>query len=151
MDKKRHLQSKFNELRHLFPIVAILGPRQCGKSTFVKQLAPDWKYYDLESPDDYSLITKDPVAFFELNKEKIIIDEAQQFPELFKVLRGVIDSDRKKKNRFIIIGSSSPEIVKGLSESLPGRMATIEMWPFKFGEYLEQPSTPFYELILEKI
>ena len=104
----------------MFPAVAIIGPRQCGKSTLVKAIRPDWKYYDLERPDDYQLVSSDPWGFFSRQTEKIIIDEAQEFPDLFKVLRGVIDQDRKAVGRFLLTGSSSPEIVKGLSESLAG-------------------------------
>lgn len=97
MGKTRAIEKKINQLLTMFSVVAIVGPRQCGKSTLVKQLRPDWKYYDLESPDDYQLISSDPVAFFALNTETVIIDEAQQYPDLFNVLRGVIDSDRGKK------------------------------------------------------
>ena len=82
-----------------------------------------------------------------MNHENIIIDEAQQYPEIFKVLRGVIDADRKIKGRFLITGSSSPDIVKGLTESLAGRIATIEMWPFKCAEYYETPLSKFYEIL----
>jgi predicted AAA+ superfamily ATPase len=64
MGKKRAEKNKINQLLKMFPVVAIIGPRQCGKSTLVKQLRPNWKYYDLESPDDYQLISNDPVAFF---------------------------------------------------------------------------------------
>jgi len=146
MDKNRFLEKKINKLLQLFPIVAVIGARQCGKSTLIKKIRPNWKYYDLEQPDDYQLITDDPVAFFSMNNENIIIDEAQQYPDLFKVLRGVIDSERNKKGRFLITGSSSPEIIKGLTESLAGRIATIEMWPFKCAEYYEKPVSKFYEI-----
>jgi len=149
MGKKRVIEEKINRLLVMFPVVAIVGPRQCGKSTLVKQLRPDWKYYDLESPDDYQLISSDPVAFFSLNTENVIIDEAQQYPELFRVLRGVIDSNRKKKGRFILTGSSSPDIVKGITESLAGRIATMEMWPFKQSEYYEKGLPGIYELLVD--
>ncbi|MEE2959608.1 MAG: ATP-binding protein [Myxococcota bacterium] len=150
MGKIRGLSSKIDEMLRIFPVVALIGPRQCGKSTLVKDLHPDWKYYDLESPDDYQLITSDPVAFFRLHSESLIIDEAQQYPDLFKVLRGVIDSDRKKKGRFLLTGSSSPEIIKGLTESLAGRISTIEMWPFKGSEYYEKKLPTFYEMLTSK-
>ena len=133
----------------MFPVVAVIGPRQCGKSTLVRQLHPDWKYYDLESPDDYQLITEDPVAFFSINSGQVIIDEAQQYPDLFKVLRGVIDSDRSAKGRFLLTGSSSPDIVKGITESLAGRIATIEMAPFKQSEFYDKPLSALYEMLLD--
>ena len=100
MDKKRHIAEKVDQLLDMFPAVAVISPRQCGKSTLVKQLRPDWKYFDLESPDDYQLITDDPIAFFTLNTDKIIIDEAQQYRDLFRVIRSVIDENRKLKSRF---------------------------------------------------
>ena len=149
MDKKRYLAKKVNRLLEMFPAVAIIGPRQCGKSTLVKAIRPDWKYYDLERPDDYQLVSSDPLGFFSRQTEKIIIDEAQEYPDLFKVLRGVIDQDRKAAGRFLLTGSSSPEIVKGLSESLAGRLATIELWPFKAAELYDRPFPPVYELLCD--
>ena len=149
MDKIRHIATKVESLLGMFPAVAIIGSRQCGKSTLVKMLKPDWKYYDLESPDDYQLITGDPSAFFMLNKSNIIIDEAQQFPDLFKVLRGFIDSDRKLKGRFLLTGSSSPDIIKGITESLAGRIATVEMSPFKQTEFYQKSLSPLYDKIIK--
>ena len=149
MDKKRNLEDKINHLLQMFPLVAVIGSRQSGKSTLVKKLRPDWKYYDLERPDDYQLITSDPLAFFSINHENIIIDEAQQYPELFQVLRSVIDADRKKKGRFLLTGSSSPDIINGLTESLAGRIASVELWPFKCNEYYEQANSLFYQLITD--
>ena len=149
-DKKRIIVGKVKSLMELFAAVAIIGPRQCGKSTLVRAIYPDWKYYDLERPDDYQLITSDPLGFFNRQREKTIIDEAQQFPDLFKVLRGVIDQDRKACGRFLLTGSSSPEIIKGMSESLAGRIATVELWPFKQVEFYDKPLPCFYELLTGK-
>lgn len=83
MGKQRVIEKKINRLLGMFSVVAIVGPRQCGKSTLVKQLRPDWKYYDLESPDDYQLISSDSVAFFMLNTENVIIDEAHSSIPIF--------------------------------------------------------------------
>ncbi|MBU1564283.1 MAG: ATP-binding protein [Proteobacteria bacterium] len=149
MDKKRVLEEKITRLLDMFPVVAIIGPRQCGKSTLVRRLRSDWKYYDLESPDDFQLISGDPVAFFSLNTDQVIIDEAQQCPDLFKVLRGVVDADRKRKGRFLLTGPSSPEIVKGISESLAGRIATVELWPFKQNELYEKPLPGIYKMLID--
>jgi predicted AAA+ superfamily ATPase len=131
MDKPRFLEDKINRLLAMFPVVAIVGARQCGKSTLVKKLRPEWHYYDLERPDDYRLISSDPLGFFGRRPAATIIDEAQQYPELFPVLRGIIDQDRKTTGRYLLTGSSSPEIVKGLTESLAGRIAMVELSPFK--------------------
>ena len=148
--KYRMLSQKINQLLEMFPVVAIVGSRQCGKSTLVQALRPDWKYYDLERPDDFQLISSDPIGFFDRRKENTIIDEAQQFPELFQVLRGVIDKDRGASGRYLLTGSSSPEIVKGLSESLAGRIATVELWPFKTVEFYDNPLPAIYRIITKK-
>jgi predicted AAA+ superfamily ATPase len=145
MGKKRHLAQKVDKLLQLFPAVAIIGSRQCGKSTLVKQLKPDWAYYDLERPDHYQLISSDPLGFFKRRSNNVIIDEAQQYPELFQILRGIIDQDRSTTGRFLLTGSSSPDIVKGLSESLAGRIATVEMWPFKTTEFHQLPTPEIYQ------
>lgn len=147
MGKKRHIAEKIENLLEMFPVVAVIGPRQCGKSTLVQDLKPGWKYYDLESPDDYQLISSDPVTFFNLNPQNVIIDEAQQYPDLFKVLRGIIDQNRQSKGRYILTGSSSPQITKGITESLAGRIATVEMWPFKQTELYEESLPDIYQLL----
>ena len=79
----RNIQPKIERLLERFPIVVILGARQCGKSTLAKNLAKNWKYYDLENPAHFELISSDPLLFFKENPEHLIIDEAQSFPKLF--------------------------------------------------------------------
>lgn len=147
---KRILEHKINSLLEMFPVVAIIGARQVGKSTLAKMARKNWKYYDLERSDHYNLISSDPLAFFNLNQENIIIDEAQQYPEIFKILRGVIDQNRALKGRFIITGSSSPHITKGLTESLAGRIATIEMSPLKFSEFYKCKQPDIYTILTNK-
>ena len=84
-----------------FPVLAILGPRQVGKTMLAKQLAPTWKYFDLESPDTYQRVETDPVLFFKQYSDNVIMDEAQLAPSLFSTLRGVVDANRQKMGRFI--------------------------------------------------
>ena len=148
--KKRHHQSKVLKLLGMFPAVVIIGPRQCGKSTLAQQCVPNWKTFDLEKPSDYDLIAKDVDFFFKNNSNHIIIDEAQEFPPIFKSLRGVLDAKRQEKGRFIITGSSSPEIIKNIDESLAGRAATIELSPFSIGELYEKGVSNLYTLLQER-
>jgi uncharacterized protein len=145
--KGRLLTGKIERLLEMFPAVAVVGPRQCGKSTLVQMVRPEWKYYDLERPDHYKLITTDPQGFLGRQREQTIIDEAQQFPELFGILRSVIDQDRDCCGRYLLTGSSSPHIVRELSESLAGRIATVELWPFKMAEFKETPFPGVYDLL----
>lgn len=145
--KKRNCIHKINDLLTIFPVVTILGPRQCGKTTLSKKLRESWKYFDLQNPNDFDRIISDPLLFFEQNPEGVIIDEAQLSPELFSVLRGVIDDDRQKKGRFILTGSSSYELKKNISESLAGRAATVELATFKCNETFEKELPKIYKLI----
>lgn len=134
---KRKSQSEITELLGEFPAVSILGPRQVGKTTLAEEIAstltPDAIYLDLESLSDQAKLS-DPEAYFELHKGKLIIlDEIQRTPELFAVLRGVIDRRRRAGFRtcqFLILGSASLELLKQSSESLAGRIAYQELSGF---------------------
>ena len=146
---KRAMFDKVQYLMKHFPIVAILGARQIGKTTLAKQVAPNFDYFDLEKPSDYQRISQDPELFFHQNPNFLILDEAQIFPGLFPLLRGVVDANRDQKGRFIITGSSSPELLNNISESLAGRIAIIELVTLKVSEFMEQPLSPFYKILKE--
>lgn len=148
---KRNLTNKINGLLDLFPAIAILGPRQCGKTTLVQSLEPDWYYLDLQNPQDFDRLTRDPAFFFEQHPSKLIIDEAQIYPPLFPILRGQIDQRRKEKKRFILTGSSQPELHRHLNESLAGRIAMVELGTLKVNEQYQKPLSEFYNLFLQTL
>jgi len=120
----------------LFPVVALLGPRQCGKSTLAKELGnsiDNFVYIDLENPSDRMKIS-DLSLFFNLNKSATIcIDEAQLLPNLFPELRSIIDKERCN-GQILILGSASRELVNKSAESLAGRIGYLELSPFSFTE-----------------
>jgi predicted AAA+ superfamily ATPase len=147
---KRHALPLLHELLGLFPCVALVGVRQCGKTTLLQELLPDWRLFDLEKMADYENIARDPDLFLRLNAERVVIDEGQLLPALFPALRVAIDSQREKPGRFVISGSSSPELLSAISESLAGRIAVIEMGPFSLAEACALPPSPFYGLIGER-
>lgn len=148
---KRNLQSKMNELMGYFPCLVIWGPRQCGKTVLSKMLRPKWRYFDLENPQTFDQIHDDLNFFFKHNNTDIIIDEAQLSPKLFQVLRGVIDEKRELNNRFILTGSSSPELLNRTNETLAGRIAMIELSPFKVNELQEKPLPAFYSIFNKEL
>lgn len=148
---KRNLQSKVITLLEQFPIVAILGARQVGKTTLAKKIRPHWRYIDLENPDDYALMSRDPGFFFQQFPNHLIIDESQEYPELFSLLRGIIDKQRDLKGRFILTGSSSPDILSAISESLAGRIAIVELGTLKANEIYQQPLSEFYQIFIDKL
>jgi predicted AAA+ superfamily ATPase len=132
----RHLEDSIRKYQQIFPIIAILGPRQCGKSTLIKQLfSPETNsiYLDLQNLEDLNKLN-DPRLFFNSNAQKIIcLDEIQLIPELFSVLRSVVDENRQN-GRFILLGSASRELVQQSSESLAGRIGYLSLTPFQINE-----------------
>lgn len=118
------------------PVTAVLGPRQCGKSTLVKQMiAPldDVLYLDLERPSDIQKM-EDPEWFLSSQDDKLIcLDEIQRLPEIFPLIRSLVDEHRMP-GRFLILGSASRELIKQSSESLAGRISYKTLTPFLWSE-----------------
>ncbi len=144
----RNIESELTKRLTYFPAVAVLGPRQCGKSTLIKELSKrieNFVYLDLQNDDDVKKLDE-PNIFFNFNKDKTIcLDEIQNRPELFKILRSVIDSYRRN-GRFIILGSASRDLIKQSSESLAGRISYLELTPFLLSEIFDEVKDPLYSL-----
>ncbi len=135
MEVKRHILFAFEEYLEIFPATGILGPRQAGKTTLAKQVMAntDYLYLDLESLTDREKL-KDPAFFLSQFADKcVILDEVQFMPEIFAALRGIIDAGRKP-GRFILLGSASPDIIRGSAESLAGRIGYLQLTPFTLME-----------------
>lgn len=150
-NKHRNLTELITTLLTFFPVVAILGARQCGKTTLAQQAGAGWHYIDLEKPSDLRRMSHDVELFFNQYPDHVILDEAQLYPEIFNVLRGVIDQKRGEKGRFIITGSSSPELLTHVSESLAGRIGIVELGTLKTNEFTGQPLSPFYSIFEEDL
>src|SRR5216117_474418 len=130
---ERGQTSTLKRLLRDFPAVLLHGPRQCGKSTLARHAYPGWRHLDLERPADYQAIQADLEGFFDAHPRHVAIDEAQRLPELFTVLRHVIDRSRAS-GRFILLGSASPALIRTAAESLAGRLAMLELTPFRATE-----------------
>jgi len=131
-----------------FPAVAVLGPRQSGKSTLAKELIArrkDSVYLDLERPSDLQKLTE-PELFLDLHKDKLIcLDEIQRRPDLFPVLRSFID-ERVRPGQFLILGSASRDLIRQSSETLAGRIVYLELTPFLLSEVESALKPPTYWL-----
>lgn len=130
----RAIATEVAELLRQFPAVCILGPRQAGKTTLARMALPGAAYWDLELPSDRRRMEIDPETALREAPAPSILDEAQAMPELFPILRAIIDEDRKRTGRFLILGSASPSLVRGLSESLAGRIGFLEIAPLSWRE-----------------
>ncbi len=135
----RIASGRLKQLLRSFPIVMVHGPRQCGKSTLVRHLFPNWKYVDLERPADFSVLNADIEGFFEAYPRQVVLDEAQCLPQLFNVLRHVVDQ-KSTRGRFILLGSAGPSLLRDVSQTLAGRVGLIELTPFRA---VELSGTPY--------
>lgn len=138
---KRQLETELTKTLRIFPALAILGPRQAGKTTLAKSITKKIKkksiYLDMENPDDRYLL-QNPIPYFNQHKNDcIIIDEVQRVPELFPVLRSVIDNHRKP-GCFLLLGSASPDLLAKSSETLAGRIYYHELSPFMLNEVADK-------------
>ncbi|MBM4039327.1 MAG: ATP-binding protein [Planctomycetes bacterium] len=116
-----------------FPAILIVGPRQCGKTTLARHFLSG-EYFDLEKPSDRQLLAGDAELALRRFPGPCIFDEAQVLPELFPVLRSLIDEQRDRAGRFYLLGSVNPALVRAISESLAGRVGVAELTPFLFPE-----------------
>lgn len=139
--EKRATKTSIQFLLQHFPAVVILGARQVGKSTLTQQVLPKATFFDLERDSDYQRINDDPALLLQETKRPIVFDEAQLSPALFRALRVAIDEQRDQPGQFLISGSSSPELLKNISETLAGRVAIVELDPFDWHEIHGKPAS----------
>ena len=137
MKRPKYLKTIEMQFR-VHPACAILGPRQVGKTTlakmFLDQDSPDnFQFFDLEDPLDLARLENPMLTLSKLEGKLIIIDEVQRAPELFPIIRVLID-DKKKKQKFLILGSASRELLRQSSETLAGRIGYMELMPFSLDE-----------------
>ena len=114
-----------------YPAVALVGPRQCGKTTLARSLGG--RYYDLEQAADRLRLDLE-WADVTASDELVILDEAQADAEVFARLRGAIDADRRRNGRFLLLGSVAPSLMMSASESLAGRLSVVQLTPLSLGE-----------------
>jgi uncharacterized protein len=134
---RRRLQVQVERALARYPVVGLLGPRQIGKTTLAKEVAGNAErgvvHLDLERPSDLARLS-DPELYLERHVDDlVVIDEVQRRPDLFPILRALVDADRRP-GRYLILGSASPDLLRQASESLAGRVRYLELTPLTIDE-----------------
>jgi len=120
-------------LAHGYPVIAVTGPRQSGKTTLVRRVFGNKPYVSLETPDQRQFAQEDPRRFLARYPDGAVLDEAQRCPELFSYLQSVVDEDGRS-GLFILTGSQQLGLMAGISQSLAGRVALVPLLPFSLAE-----------------
>lgn len=129
----RHAQPSVHRLAKSFPVLAITGPRQSGKTTLAQMCFPDKPYVSLEDPDVRRMASEDPRGFLTQHEAGAIFDEVQRVPDLFSYLQGVVDRNRSP-GRFVLTGSHQFLLNQHISQSLAGRVGYLTLLPLCQGE-----------------
>ena len=132
----RHLAKQILKYSKEYPIVALVGPRQSGKTTLVKSLFPTYKYVSLENITTRKIAAEDPQGFLNTHGPFLILDEVQNVPELFSSLQELVDLNQEPA-QYILTGSSQFLLVENITQTLAGRIVTFKLFPFSYLEICE--------------
>ena len=135
------MQPVLAEMHKGYPAVAVYGPRQSGKTTLCRQACPGLGYVNLESPFERSAFADDPVGFLSRFSSGAVLDEVQNVPDLFSYLQVRIDQ-APLGPKWVLTGSQQIDLVRGVSQSLAGRVAMLELLPFSYAELKDVPQRP---------
>lgn len=133
MSAKRDISTYIKEISKIYPVIAILGPRQSGKTTLAKKIFNKKPYVNLEKPKDRDFALSDPELFLNQFPEGAIIDEIQHAPNLFSDIQAIVD-EKKQKSMFVLTGSQNFALMKEISQSLAGRIGLATLLPFSLIE-----------------
>ena len=132
----RELGQTILEAASYFPVLCVTGPRQSGKSTLVNHLFPHYRQVSLEDLDVRAAAMSDPRGFLDQTTGGMIIDEVQRVPELLSYIQGIVD--RHPDRRFVLSGSSNFSLLRGVTQSLAGRVGMFELLPMAYSEVREE-------------
>jgi uncharacterized protein len=159
MSVNRSLIIEIDLLKDKYPILAITGPRQSGKTTFLKDVFSNYEYLSFENQDLRDFFYRDPNGFFVTYDKYCIFDEAQRVPELFSYLQTIVDN-AKIMRQYVLSGSQNFLLIKNITQSLAGRVALFKLFPFDYIElkpynflsnnYAEAMLTGFYPAIFDR-
>jgi predicted AAA+ superfamily ATPase len=130
----RKLTEAAKEAARHFPALVLTGPRRSGKTTLLRKLFPASQYVLLEDPDVQVRVRSDPRAFLEGLRPPVLFDEIQNTPELLDYVRTLIDLHPRRMGKWLFTGSQEAPLMRGVSESMAGRAAVLQLLPFSLGE-----------------
>jgi len=136
----RRLSETVRRLSRGFPIIAITGPRQSGKTTLARSVFADKPYISLEDPSERAFAEEDPRGFLARFSDGAVFDEAQRWPDLFSWLQGMVDEERSP-GRFVLTGSQQFGLLAGITQSLAGRVAVTQLLPLSLAELSMVPDS----------
>ncbi len=131
---KREIEKKIKDAARQFPVVALTGPRQSGKSTLLQHLYPAYGYFTFDDPLLRQAAKDDPGLFIDNITRPVILDEIQYVPELMPYIKMIVDKNRRQYGQFILTGSQVFNLMDSLSETLAGRVVILELLPFTLQE-----------------
>jgi predicted AAA+ superfamily ATPase len=131
---ERRLEGILLKAARRFPAVVVTGPRRAGKTTLLRKLFPQARYVLLEDPDIQARVRSDPRSFLDELRPPVIFDEIQNTPELLAYVRTIIDTGRHRAGQWLFTGSHEAPLMQGISESMAGRAAILQLLPFSLGE-----------------
>jgi predicted AAA+ superfamily ATPase len=145
---ERRLKPKLQNLFQKFPVVFLTGPRQSGKTTLSQITFPDLPYVNLEDPSLRAIITEDPHGFLKQYENGVIIDEAQNFPDIFSYIQVYADK-RNKPGQYLLTGSQNFILNEKISQTLAGRVGILELLPLSYGEAFNYYSCNLLDMIFK--
>ena len=142
---ERQMSNQILEAVNQYPVIAVTGPRQSGKTTLCRELFPDYAYSNLENPETRQFAIEDPNGFLAQFSKPVILDEIQRVPKLFSFIMPLVD-EHKKMGEFVLSGSQNFHLQEAISQSLAGRCATLKLLPFSFRELNQKPNHDIFVL-----
>ncbi len=134
---ERELSKQLKQSLKSYSVLTLLGPRQSGKTTLVRNLFPKYEYRSLENPDERSQAKEDPKGFLNGLQSNVILDEFQRVPELSSYIQGIVDEPKSKK-KFILTGSNGLMLVDSITQTLAGRTELFELLPLSYREIIKK-------------
>ena len=131
----RHLEAQVLKAIKDFPAVVLTGPRRTGKTWLLQHLFPKASYFLLEDPDIVARLRADPQGFLDAVKTPAILDEVQHVPEVFAFVRSRIDRRPRRMGQWLLTGSQEAPLMQGVSESMAGRAAVLQLLPLSSREF----------------